>query len=289
MSYNRRTLSPDSPFAVAAAVCMFLSAAVRLAVFIVTILPGGMPGAQNLFDSPVVRSVASEAAAAGAVVGAICAAPFVLGRLGLLNGKKATCFPGFEDMLRGAVVCAEGVVTDGLVTTAKSEEDMDNVLSLYNDYEPYGLLAFCMGEAGRQSRIACLACGAPYTYAAYNEEESAAPGQWVASEMMEELYGERSFIKAEGLRMPASKSFAQRAIIAAALADGESHLYHYTPCEDSESALKVARMLGADVKLEDGTITIKGIAAGVGTADAPAKKPSLLTRVSISKVSTLTR
>lgn len=159
-----------------------------------------------------------------------------------------------------------------IVTTAKSEEDMDNVLSLYNDYEPYGLLAFCMGEAGRQSRIACLACGAPYTYAAYNEEESAAPGQWVASEMMEELYGDRTFIKTEGLRMPASKSFAQRAIIAAALADGESHLYHYTPCEDSESALNVARMLGADVKLEDGTITIKGISAGVGTADVPAKQ-----------------
>ena len=48
MSYNRRTLSPDSPFAVAAAVCMFLSAAVRLAVFIVTVLPGGMPGLWEL-------------------------------------------------------------------------------------------------------------------------------------------------------------------------------------------------------------------------------------------------
>lgn len=83
------------------------------------ILPGGMPGAQNLFDSPVVRSVVSEAAAAGAVVGAICAAPFVLGRLGLLNGKKATCFPGFEGELEGAVYTGERVVRDGNIITGR--------------------------------------------------------------------------------------------------------------------------------------------------------------------------
>ena len=149
-----------------------------------------------------------------------------------------------------------------IVTTAHSQDDVDKVLSLYNDYEPYGLLAFCMGEAGKQSRMDCLACGAPYTYAAYSEEESAAPGQWVASEMEEALYADREFICGEELRMPASKSFAQRAIIAAALAEGESHLYHYTPCDDSESAICVAMGLGADVEVSDGTITIKGIAAG---------------------------
>jgi len=173
-----------------------------------------------------------------------------------------------------------------LVTTAKSEEDADRVLSLYNEYEPYGLLAFCMGEAGRQSRLDCLACGAPYTYAAYNEEESAAPGQWVASEMMETLYGDRQFVDAENLLMPASKSFAQRAIIAAALADGESHLRHYSPCEDSESALAVARAMGADVKVEDGTITIKGISAGVDGKKLPVNdihvgESGLLTRLMI--------
>ena len=83
------------------------------------ILPGGMPGAQNLFDSPLVRSVVSEAAAAGAVIGAICAAPFVLGRLGLLNGKKATCFPGFEGELGGAVYTGDRVVRDGNIITAR--------------------------------------------------------------------------------------------------------------------------------------------------------------------------
>ncbi len=83
------------------------------------ILPGGMPGAQNLFDSALVRSVVSESAAMGSVVGAICAAPFVLGRLGLLNGKKATCFPGFEKELTGAVYTGERVVRDGNVITAR--------------------------------------------------------------------------------------------------------------------------------------------------------------------------
>jgi len=171
-----------------------------------------------------------------------------------------------------------------IVTTANSAEDCERVLALYNDYEPYGLLAFCMGEAGKQSRLDCLAHGAPYTYAAYNEEESAAPGQWVASKMMETLYGDRDFIAAEGLRMPASKSFAQRAIIAAALAEGESHLLHYTPCEDSESALRVARNLGAEVKIEDGTITITGIAAG--TPDA---KPLPVNEIHVGESGLLTR
>lgn len=173
-----------------------------------------------------------------------------------------------------------------IVTTAVTEEDAARVLSLYDEYEPYGLLAFCMGAAGRRSRMDCLACGAPYTYAAYTEEESAAPGQWTASDMMDTLYGGRQFIDAEDLDMPASKSFAQRAIIAAALAEGESHLRHYSPCEDSESAIAVAKAIGADVKIEDGTITIKGVAAGLDGKKLPVNElhvgeSGLLTRLMI--------
>ena len=67
-----------------------------------------------------------------------------------------------------------------LVTTAHSEEDVERVLSLYEEYEPYGLIAFCMGDAGRRSRMECLAHGAPYTYAAYAAADLAAPGQWTA-------------------------------------------------------------------------------------------------------------
>ena len=172
-----------------------------------------------------------------------------------------------------------------LVTTARSAEDASRVLSLYDSYEAYGLLAFCMGEAGRSSRMECLACGAPYTYAAYSEEESAAPGQWVASDMEAQLYGGREFICADGLRMPASKSFAQRAVIAAALADGESRLSAYSPCEDSESAIAVARSMGAEVNVgEDGVLTVKGISAGVDGRGLPVSEvhvgeSGLLTRL----------
>lgn len=67
--------------------------------------------------------------------------------------------------------------------------------------------------------------------------------------------------------MPVSKSFAQRAIIAAALADGTSHLKGYTPCGDNEAALQVARNLGAEVEQDDNMLTIKGISARLGGLD----------------------
>ena len=60
-----------------------------------------------------------EAAQSGRRVAAICAAPSVLGQLGLLEGKQATCYPGFEDQLKGASYTRTGVVTDGNVTTAR--------------------------------------------------------------------------------------------------------------------------------------------------------------------------
>ena len=131
-----------------------------------------------------------------------------------------------------------------------------------------GLIAFCMGDAGKQSRLDCLKHGAPYTYAALSEEEAAAPGQWTADDMMRAVYGDYRFIGStlgendtKALVMPSSKSFAQRAIIAAALADGVSHLKGYTPCGDSEAALQVARNLGAEVDVDGRNITIKGISA----------------------------
>ena len=169
-----------------------------------------------------------------------------------------------------------------IVTTAHSEEDAARVLSLYEwcrgkDADGLGaladggLIAFCMGETGRQSRIDCLRHGAPYTYAALTEEESAAPGQWPASEMKKYVYGDFRFISdaedGSPLEMPSSKSFAQRAIIAAALAEGTSHLKGYTSCGDNESALQVARNLGAEVIQEGNTLTIKGIGAQSGSLD----------------------
>ena len=83
------------------------------------ILPGGMPGTTNLDQSQAVERALRAAAANGAYLAAICAAPMVLGKRGYLNGKRATCYPGFEEHLTGAQVCPDGVVVDGRVITAK--------------------------------------------------------------------------------------------------------------------------------------------------------------------------
>ncbi len=80
------------------------------------ILPGGMPGTLNLEKSAVVQKALRHAMDNNLPVGAICAAPSILGHAGYLNGKKATCYPGFESELTGAV-CVDNVVTDGNVTT----------------------------------------------------------------------------------------------------------------------------------------------------------------------------
>ena len=86
------------------------------------LLPGGMPGAANLFAHEGVCKAVCEQAAAGKKVGAICAAPaVVLAQLGLLDGKKATCYPGFEQALKdgGAQYTADLVTVDGNITTAE--------------------------------------------------------------------------------------------------------------------------------------------------------------------------
>lgn len=83
------------------------------------ILPGGMPGAENLNNSQGVQKAIDYCIDNNKIVGAICAAPFILGRKGILKGKNATCFPGFEDELVGANIETSGVVTDGKIVTAK--------------------------------------------------------------------------------------------------------------------------------------------------------------------------
>lgn len=82
-------------------------------------LPGGMPGADNLDKCSEVHNAIDYCAEHGKTVSAICAAPFILGKKGLLNGKRATCFPGFEEYLEGAEVLGDGVVTDGNIITAR--------------------------------------------------------------------------------------------------------------------------------------------------------------------------
>ena len=83
------------------------------------ILPGGMPGTLNLDASQAVHSAVDFAVSHQKLVCAICAAPSILGRKGLLSGKKAIAFPGFEKELEGAIISKDPVVKDGVFITAK--------------------------------------------------------------------------------------------------------------------------------------------------------------------------
>ncbi len=83
------------------------------------VLPGGMPGTLNLGAHDGVQSAICSFAESGKLVAAICAAPSVLGAAGILNGKRATCHPGFEEKLSGAEYLEETVVTDQNVITSR--------------------------------------------------------------------------------------------------------------------------------------------------------------------------
>lgn len=84
------------------------------------LLPGGMPGASNLYEHAGLCEAVKAHAVAGRRIAAICAAPaVVLGQLGLLQGRRATCYPGFERMLAGATYTADLFTTDGNFTTGE--------------------------------------------------------------------------------------------------------------------------------------------------------------------------
>ncbi len=176
-----------------------------------------------------------------------------------------------------------------IVTTAESEQDCDTVLSLYGHQFKGRLIAFAMGEAGRSSRIECLKKGAPFSYAALNPDEAAAPGQWDYQSMISEVFGELKSVKCkEPLNMPASKSFAQRAIVAAALADGESVLEGYSSCGDNEAALEAIKALGADVKVEGSAVIINGTGGNIQTSSSlHVGESGLLTRLMIPVLAAL--
>lgn len=82
-------------------------------------LPGGMPGTGHLKAHGGLSEAICRANKQGRRLAAICAAPSILGEMGLLKGRTATCYPGFEDALYGASHTRQGVVTDGNITTAR--------------------------------------------------------------------------------------------------------------------------------------------------------------------------
>ena len=82
-------------------------------------LPGGLPGATNLNAHNGVKKAIMEQNARGKMIGAICAAPMVLGGIGLLQDRRATCYPGFEKYLEGAEYTHELCTVDGNITTGE--------------------------------------------------------------------------------------------------------------------------------------------------------------------------
>ena len=185
-----------------------------------------------------------------------------------------------------------------IVPTARNSHEAERVLQLYSSAAPGSLIAFSMGEYGKETRLECLKKGAPFTYAALTEEEAAAPGQWPYKEMNAAIWGDYSPIgysedplgNPPVLEMPCSKSFAQRAIVAAALAEGTSTLKGYSPCGDNESAIALAKELGATVHLDGRVLTITGTGGKAFTGTSVHTGESgFLTRMMIpvlSKIST---
>ena len=83
------------------------------------ILPGGLRGVNNLAADERVIDMLRRFAEAGKLTAAICAGPTVLAKAGLLQGRKACCYPGMEDQLTGAVACTDAVVADGSIITSR--------------------------------------------------------------------------------------------------------------------------------------------------------------------------
>ena len=121
-----------------AVVCDALPEEIDLSKVTMAIFPGGMPGAINLDKAKFTDDVISAVIKNGGHLAAICAAPLIFGRRGLLNGKTATCYPGFENELRGATIADEGCVTNGNITTAKA---MGSALDFAEE-----LISICKGR-----------------------------------------------------------------------------------------------------------------------------------------------
>lgn len=98
------------------------------------ILPGGMPGTTNLMNNVFVDSFIDSCHSDNKLICAICAAPMILGRKGLLEGKEAVCFPGFEDELKGADFSAKYVCnSDGIITAKGMGSAIDFGLEIVSE------------------------------------------------------------------------------------------------------------------------------------------------------------
>ena len=175
----------------------------------------------------------------------------------ILSYHNFSCTPNTEALRKiGEDAFKEGADLVKIVTTAEGPEDCERILSLYPHFPEGRLEAFAMGEAGSQTRIeAVTKHNAPFIYLSPAREMRTAPGQYTVYDFWEE---EDIPLQGEIDRLPASKSFAQRAIVLAALCTGTTRLYRYTPCADNESAIRIAEQFGAEVVREGDTLVITG-------------------------------
>ena len=154
----------------------------------------------------------------------------------------------------GEDALCEGADIIKIVTTARRPADCAAVLSLYKHFEAGRLIAFAMGPLGVETRFASFSAGAPFFFVSPNRGGKTASGQPCVFDFVDK---DRILLKGTP-EVPCSKSFAQRAILLAALAEGTTTLYGITLCSDTQAALGVARSLGAELSLEGTTLTITG-------------------------------
>ncbi len=195
----------------------------------------------------------------------------------ILQKALARCFRYGADIAKLALQC--NAPEDSARIEALYSIVLEDVPSLEGR-----LIAFGMGEIGKSSRIECLKRGAPFSYASLGEEDATAPGQWATEQMRQAVYGSFGGYHARELKIPASKSFAQRAIIAASLARGTSHLSGYSPCGDTDAAIEAARQIGADIRKDNDVLTIVGTGALAGSLETDcvnSGESGLLTRLLI--------
>ena len=153
-----------------------------------------------------------------------------------------------------------------IVTTALNTEDGVRTLELYKTNKNINLVAFAMGAAGKFTRSLCLLLGSPYAYVAADNASCTASGQYTIEEIIKlqdvanyPYKFDRKYKLPKEVKIPASKSFAQRAILFAALAQEESVFTNFSPCNDILGAIALIKVLGAEVTINQNTLKIKGI------------------------------
>jgi len=190
-----------------------------------------------------------------------------LGGLYVVSFHDFNDTPCLDELMEIYNVCVgRGADIVKIVTSASSVEDASTVLQLYRqDGLAKPLVAFAMGEKGSFSRRLCLSLGAPFTYCSAEAGYSTASGQVTSAQMRADLSPESYPVELHSLplccegTLPCSKSFAQRAIVAASLASGTTVLHGYGGCDDTEAALGVARSLGAGIRLAGDVLEIDGV------------------------------